>query len=88
MGKLLKVKITEAGKHFMKCELIKAEDASRPEGVPEPLKKGEVSGVPNTQTSNTKATKHHPLLIVSLIVLITSIILRLYYTMLSTHIIK
>ena len=42
MGKLVQVKITETGKHFMKCDLLT--NISRPD-VPLPLKKGQVSGV-------------------------------------------
>lgn len=43
LGKLVQVKITETGKHFMKCTLTK--NIVRPD-VPLPLKKGQVSGVP------------------------------------------
>lgn len=83
MGKKLTIKVTEAGKHYMKCVITDNDNVSRPGGVPEPLKKGQVSGVDNIQTqSATQSARHHPLLIVSLIVLVTSLFLRLYYTLL------
>jgi threonylcarbamoyladenosine tRNA methylthiotransferase CDKAL1 len=42
IGKLVQVEITETGKHFMKCSLLK--NVIRPD-VPLPLKQGQVSGV-------------------------------------------
>lgn len=45
MGKLIKVEITETGKHFMKCRLVQDGQAKRPETVPPPLPKGQVSGL-------------------------------------------
>lgn len=83
MGKKLRVKITEAGKHYMKCELVQESAVVRPAGVPEPLKKGQVSGTCSTTAdrSQTKhSNSHHPLLVVSLIVLVTSLLLKLYYS--------
>ena len=86
MGRKLTVKITEAGKHYMKCVLTGDDNVSRPEGVPEPLKKGQVSGVDNLQTKTvTDSAKYHPLLLVSLMVLGISLLLRLYYTMIPAH---
>lgn len=89
MGKKLTVKITEAGKHYMKCVLVDNEKISRPGGVPEPLKQGQVSGADNPQTqtvsSTTKPSGYHPLLIVSLVVLVTSLLLRLYYTLVAPY---
>ena len=45
MGKMFPVRIIECGKHFMKAELLGKEKVSRPQGVPPPLKKGQVSGL-------------------------------------------
>lgn len=45
MGKLITVEITETGKHFMKCRLAKDGQVRRPEAVPPPLPKGQVSGL-------------------------------------------
>ena len=45
MGKLLTVEITETGKHFMKCKLVDDGQARRPDTVPPPLPKGQVSGL-------------------------------------------
>ena len=44
MGKLVTVEITETGKHFMKCQLVKDGEVKRPVSVPPPLPKGQVSG--------------------------------------------
>lgn len=79
MGKKLRVKIVEAGKHYMKCELLDNTPASRPEGVPEPMKKGQVSGAPtNTDSPQAINSSYHPLLIVSLLVLVVSLFLKFY----------
>lgn len=87
MGKKLTVKITEAGKHYMKCKLLNNSKANRPDGVPEPLELGQLSGVGDSQCAKG-ASKieqaghgHHPLLVISLFVLVTSLLLRLYYSM-------
>ncbi|CAL1526153.1 unnamed protein product, partial [Lymnaea stagnalis] len=44
MGKFVRVKIIETGKHFMKGELLEEHSERQPD-VPLPLKKGQVSGV-------------------------------------------
>lgn len=83
MGKKLKVKITEAGKHYMKCQLIDSSNASRPEGVPEPLKLGQLSGAGDTAVTVklNQDGHYHPVLVVSLFVLITSLLLKLFYSL-------
>lgn len=45
MGKCIDVRITEAGKHFMKAELATESRLRRPENVPPPMEQGQVSGV-------------------------------------------
>jgi len=82
MGRLVKVKITEAGKHFMKCHLVGTDtESSRPAGVAQPLPKGQVSGVDNP-SETMKPSTTHPLLVLSLLVLIVSILLKIYYSVL------
>ena len=86
MGKKLTIKITEAGKHYMKCHLVDNCKVSRPERVPEPLKLGQLSGA--ADPCNSKVVQkdgHHPLLVISLFVLITSLLLRIYYSMSATY---
>lgn len=47
MGKLVRVKIVETGKHFLKGKVLSKEEITHP-SVPPPLKKGQVSGVSET----------------------------------------
>lgn len=70
IGKLVQVKITETGKHFMKCSLLK--NVIRPD-VPLPLKQGQVSGVIQVQTSS----KTNILMILSCLVLAIALIVKL-----------
>ncbi len=45
MGKLVEVDIISTGKHYLMGRLVEKKDAHRPENVPPPLKKGEISGI-------------------------------------------
>lgn len=87
MGKKLTVRITEAGKHYMKCRLVDSAGASRPEGVPQPLKLGQLSGAGDLYPTEEvgKGGRHHPLLVISIFVLVTSLLLRLYYSLGSSY---
>ena len=44
MGKMFEVDITSAGKHYLMAELVRDGQVRRPESVPAPLSKGQVSG--------------------------------------------
>ncbi|XP_067928356.1 threonylcarbamoyladenosine tRNA methylthiotransferase-like [Watersipora subatra] len=79
MGKKLTVRITSAGKHYMKCSLLDNCIASRPEGLPEPLKPGQLSGAGVQNSLAEKPGSTHPLLILSLLVIAISLLLKLYY---------
>ena len=85
MGKKMTVKITEAGKHYMKCSLIDDAKVERPVGVPEPLKLGQLSGAGDLLISEKDTQGYHPLLVVSLFVLFTSLLLRIYYSVTATY---
>lgn len=52
MGKLVTVEITETGKHFMKCRLVRDGEVKRPATVPPPLPKGKVSGFKQVTFTN------------------------------------
>ena len=45
LGKMVEVDVVETGKHYLKGELVTQGEIKRPDNVPPPLKKGEVSGI-------------------------------------------
>lgn len=51
MGKVVEVKITSAGKHFLIGEPILEALLVQPTNVPQPLVKGQVSGLSSAQVS-------------------------------------
>ena len=46
MGKLVEVDIVSCGKHYMMGKLVNEKEPHRPENVPPPFRKGQVSGIP------------------------------------------
>ena len=44
MGKMVEVKITSSGKHYLMGELVEHSEVRRPATVPAPLSRGQVSG--------------------------------------------
>lgn len=51
MGKMVKVLITETGKHFLKGKVLKDDPVHTP-GIAPPMAKGVVSGVKNVSEIN------------------------------------
>jgi len=51
LGKVVEVKIASAGKHFLMGEPILEASLFQPTDVPQPLIKGQVSGLSSTQVS-------------------------------------
>ena len=45
LGKMVEVEIVTAGKHYLMGELVKEGVVQRPQTVPPPLEKGQVSGI-------------------------------------------
>jgi hypothetical protein len=46
MGKMLEVTIISSGKHYLMSQLVTKAQIKRPDNVPPPLKKGQISGTP------------------------------------------
>ncbi|XP_052775774.1 threonylcarbamoyladenosine tRNA methylthiotransferase-like isoform X2 [Mya arenaria] len=76
MGKLVTVEIYETGKHFLKGNLVSGEKIRRPETVPAPLKRGQVSGLKHTDIVITK--KGLWFFGLSMVVMLIAIIWRVY----------
>ncbi|XP_045159402.2 threonylcarbamoyladenosine tRNA methylthiotransferase-like [Mercenaria mercenaria] len=76
MGKLVTVEITETGKHFMKCRLVKDGEVKRPVSVPPPLPKGQVSGF--KQTDVVINSKGIWFFVISMIVMFIAVVWRVY----------
>jgi len=55
VGKVVKVRITSAGKHYMMCEVLSdLKPCHRPAGVPSPLEQGQVSGLEHLPSDSTQ----------------------------------
>lgn len=76
MGKLVTVQITETGKHYMKCRLVKDGDVKRPESVPPPLPKGQISGI--TQNDIVITNRGIWFFGLSMLVMLIAVIWRIY----------
>ena len=83
MGKKFTVRITETGKHYLKGAPVQQSAILRPNGVPQPHKQGEITGLSPCQSTDSdqlsEATGHHPLFMFGLFVLIACVVVRLYY---------
>ncbi|CAH1776155.1 unnamed protein product [Owenia fusiformis] len=80
LGKMFEVEITSAGKHYLFGKLVSSKDtAMRPETVPPPLKKGEISGIAQREESMDRFSAR-TFFNIAAVVLLVAILLRLKQT--------
>lgn len=79
MGKMVEVEIVETGKHYMKGRLLSSTaDAVRPETVPPPLLKGQVSGLPEAIHSDQSKGQMSWGMTAGVVILFIAIVWRAY----------
>ena len=89
MGKMVEVDITSSGKHYLMSELVTETQVKRPENVPPPLKKGQVSGTTQVEPLKTEGAapefQGHPEWVqISVIIVIVAITLKILISVFSS----